>query len=63
MNPEIPLLLEKARRSLDLARATRERGDHDFAASRAYCAMFYVAEALLFAEGLTFSSHAATIGT
>jgi len=33
----------------------------DFAASRAYYALFYVAEALLLAEGLSFSSHAAVI--
>jgi uncharacterized protein (UPF0332 family) len=33
----------------------------DFAISRAYYAMFYVAQALLEDEGLTFSSHKATI--
>ena len=34
-----------------------QHGDYDFAASRAYYAMFYVAEVLLLSKGLRFSSH------
>ena len=34
----------------------------DYAASRAYYAMFYIAEAFLEGEGMSFSSHAAVIG-
>ncbi|MDG2617327.1 HEPN domain-containing protein [Thermoleptolyngbya sichuanensis XZ-Cy5] len=34
---------------------------YDFAVSRAYYALFYVAEALLDKKGLSFSSHAAVI--
>jgi uncharacterized protein (UPF0332 family) len=38
-----------------------EDGPYDFAASRAYYTMFYVAEALLLGEGLSFSKHTAVI--
>ena len=34
---------------------------YDIAVSRAYYAMFYCAEALLDADGLAFSSHAAVV--
>ena len=54
--------MTKARRSVDAANLLRERGDHDFAASRAYYAMFYVAEALLLPLKQSYSSHGATIG-
>lgn len=36
---------------------------YGFAASRAYYAMFYIAQSFLLGEDLTFSSHAAVIGT
>jgi uncharacterized protein (UPF0332 family) len=36
-------------------------GDHDFAVSRAYYAMFYAAEAALLGKGLSFSKHSAVI--
>lgn len=61
MKPEQIALLRKAaesRRAPELL-ATNEL--FDFAASRAYYTMFYVAEAFLLNEGLTFSSHAAVI--
>lgn len=38
-----------------------QQGFYDFSVSRAYYAMFYIAEALLDHEGLSFSSHAAVI--
>ena len=38
-----------------------EDGDYDSAASRLYYAMFYMAEALLTAKKLTYSSHRAVI--
>lgn len=38
-----------------------ESGYADFAASRAYYAMFYIAEAFLNTEGLQFSSHKAVV--
>jgi uncharacterized protein (UPF0332 family) len=40
-------LFEKAERSIRNAEKTMVDGDLDFAASRAYYAMFYVADALL----------------
>ena len=38
-----------------------ERGDYDFAISRAYYCMFYCAEALLLSKDLKFSKHSAVI--
>lgn len=62
MKPELEFFFAKARRSLDSASLLRAHGDHDFAASRAYYAMFYVAEALLLSLNQSYSSHSATIG-
>ena len=62
MTPEQRSLLNKAQKSLDASQELMEKGFYDFAISRAYYAMFYVAEALLDQEGLSFSSHAAVIG-
>ena len=61
MNPEVNELLDKARRSLKTAEKIYKDGEVDFAGSRAYYAMFYVAEALLLDQGLAFSSHSAII--
>lgn len=61
MNNAVVQLMEKARRSLSAARSLLERGDGDFAASRAYYAMFYAAEAALLARGMSFSKHSAVI--
>jgi len=44
---EIEALLQKAKESLEAARGLLRDGYPDFAASRAYYAMFYVTEALL----------------
>jgi uncharacterized protein (UPF0332 family) len=54
-------LLTKARRTIQSARLLLADGDYDGAVSRAYYAMFYVAEALLLSKGLTFSKHSAVI--
>lgn len=54
-------LLLKAQQSLAAARLLLENDFSDYAVSRAYYAMFYVAEAFLEGEGLSFSSHAAVI--
>jgi len=61
MNPEVGALLDKAKRSQKAAARLLKDGDVDFAASRAYYAMFYIAEALLLTRGLSFSSHAMVI--
>jgi uncharacterized protein (UPF0332 family) len=44
---EVQALIEKAKESTAAARSLAKDGHYDFAASRAYYAMFYVAEALL----------------
>ena len=61
MKPEQISLLRKAGESLRAAQLLATNELLDFAASRAYYTMFYVAEAFLLNEGLTFSSHAAVI--
>jgi uncharacterized protein (UPF0332 family) len=61
MKDEIKVLLQKARESLQAAELLKQEGYLGFAASRAYYALFYVAEALLLDRGLSFSSHSAVI--
>ncbi len=61
MKPEQIALLRKAAERLRAAELLATNELFDFAASRAYYTMFYVAEAFLLNEGLTFSSHAAVI--
>lgn len=51
------VLIMKAHDSLAAARVLLSNGFPGFAASRAYYAMFYVAEAFLEGEGLSFSKH------
>ncbi|MGW8249940.1 MAG: HEPN domain-containing protein [Anaerolineales bacterium] len=58
---QVETLLLKARDNLDAARLLLGEDLTEIAASRAYYAMFYVAEALLFARGLVFSSHSAVL--
>jgi uncharacterized protein (UPF0332 family) len=54
---ETQKLLEKAGRSIEAAELLAENDQPDFSVSRAYYAMFYVAEALLNEKGLHFSKH------
>ena len=61
MSRETEALIAKGRRSLAAGRRLFENGDYDFAASRAYYAMFYLAEALLLSQGMAFSKHSAVI--
>jgi len=56
---ETQRLLAKSRESLQAAELLAQRHFFDSAASRAYYAMFYVAEALLFELGERFSKHSA----
>lgn len=51
-------LLEKAKASMEAAKMLAHEGYYDFAASRAYYSMFYVAEAFLLGKGMAFSKHA-----
>lgn len=55
--PQTQALLEKAQRSIDAASILLREGQPEFAASRSYYAIFYIAEALLHEEGLVFKSH------
>lgn len=57
MSQEVSGLLSKAERSIAAASTLLRTGDTDFAASRAYYAMFCAAEALLLSRGLSFSKH------
>lgn len=52
-------LLRKARESVRAAELLADDGLYDIAVSRAYYAMFYVAEAFLAGKGLSFSKHSA----
>ena len=54
---EIEFLLDKAARSFGAAELLLDAGNADFAASRSYYGSFYIAEALLLTEGLSFSRH------
>lgn len=51
MTHEQSALLAKARKSVDAAKMLADEGMADFAISRAYYAMFYVAEAFLEGKG------------
>ena len=62
MNQTQAQYLEKAKRSLMVARQNEQSGFPEFALSRAYYTMFYVASAFLEGEGLAFGKHSAVIG-
>ena len=59
---ETEALINRAGASLAAASNLLRDGFADFSASRAYYAMFYVAEALLLELDQSYSSHAAVIG-
>lgn len=57
MNEESGKLLEKARHAIHAAEVLVQESEGEFAAGRAYYAMFYVAEALLNEKGLRSRKH------
>ena len=61
MNKKVAILLEKARENVRIAQVILENGSPSIACSRAYYAMFYVAEAWLLSIGETYSSHRAVM--
>jgi uncharacterized protein (UPF0332 family) len=61
MKPDVQALINKAKDSLGAAKTLAKDGYNDFATSRAYYAMFYVAEAMLLQLGLSYSKHSAVI--
>ena len=61
MMPGQAALLRKAHKNLEAAQALLDKRFYDIAVSRAYYAMFYVAQAFLLGDGLSFSKHSAVI--
>ena len=61
MTEEQEDLIEKAKRSLQAAQLLLSNDMADFAASRAYYTMFYLASAFLLGKGLKFSKHGSLI--
>lgn len=61
MKGEVEEIIRKAERSLNAASALFEGNNFDFAVSRAYYSMFYMAEAVLLTKKLSFSKHAGVI--
>lgn len=61
MKPDTQKLLDKASRALRAAETLLNGGDADFAAGRAYYAMFYVTEALLHEKDLRSRKHSGVI--
>ncbi len=54
-------LMEKGARALQSARRESSSGNYDFAASRAYYAVFYAMQAALLTKGITTSKHSGTL--
>jgi uncharacterized protein (UPF0332 family) len=61
MKPEQLELIQKSSESICAARLLLDNGFPGYAAARAYYAMFYIAEAFLDGEGMSFSKHSAVI--
>lgn len=61
MKEEQFLLLNKAQESIKAAKILLSNNLADFAVTRAYYTMFYVAQAFLLKEELSYSSHAGVI--
>ena len=58
---EVEANIERAEQAVDAAHKLFLEGYFDFAASRAYYAVFYAASALLLKEGLEFRKHSGVI--
>ncbi len=61
MTPEQEALLQKAQESYGAAQLLAAQNFHDFAVSRAYYTMFYVAQIFLLSKDLRFAKHSAVI--
>jgi len=62
MTESVLELLNKSERSIDAAKLLLSDGYPDFAASRAYYAMFYILQALMLERNLSYSKHSGVIG-
>lgn len=63
MMPAVDSFLSRAGDSLDAAELLLSGGFEDIAVSRAYYAMFYVAEAFLASRDLAYAKHSGVIAT
>ncbi len=61
MNQDERFLLDKAQENIKAAQLLLDQAFEEISASRAYYAMFYLAEALLLSRAMSFSSHSAVI--
>src|SRR6266498_5506177 len=61
ISSEIRVLINRANESHEAAKVLLDKGFSNFSAAQSYYTMFYLAEALLYAKGLEFSSHSAVI--
>lgn len=61
MKEKLQDFINKAKSSLSASKLLEANQMYDFAGSRAYYTMFYIAEAYLWEKGLSFSSHSAVI--
>ena len=61
MKPETLKFIAKAKESLQASQVLAQSELYNFAGARAYYTMFYIAEAFLWEEELSFSSHSAVI--
>lgn len=61
MTEEQKELILEAKDSISAAQILLDNGYPSYAAARAYYAMFYIAEAFLEGEGMSFSKHSAVI--
>jgi uncharacterized protein (UPF0332 family) len=61
LTSEQAALIRKAEESLQAAQLLANQGFYDFAVSRSYYTMFYVASAFLLSRGLSYSSHTGVI--
>ena len=59
MKPASEKLLQKSLLSIEAAEELYQSKKYAFSISRAYYAMFYIAEALLYEKGLSFKKHGA----
>lgn len=58
---QLQAMTKKGERALRAARQHVKHGDHDFASSSAYYAVFHMMQAALLTKQLTFSKHAGVI--
>ena len=61
LTKHLHLIIQKANRSLAAAERLVQKGDNDFASSRAYYAVFYGMQATLLTKNLSASKHSGTI--